>query len=161
MNRYANNFVHDSFVAEDLVQDVYAHIASDNVVYNEQGNLKGWLLRSLKNRCINELNRRARRGYFVAPRDDDDHDQIFNLSYCPSDNADSHLNTKGIWEHLNLLSDKQREIFLLWYDDYKYVEIAEMLHLPLGTVKSRINSARAILQSALIASGYRDDRRAA
>ena len=42
-----------------------------------------------------------------------------------------------------------RNPFLLYFDGFKYHEIADMLHEPLGTIKSRIHFARKLLKSQI------------
>ena len=55
---------------------------------------------------------------------------------------------------LATLSEEYREVLLLRYmEELDYAEIAEVLQLPSGTVKSRINRAKAALKTALLKSG--------
>lgn len=50
-------------------------------------------------------------------------------------------------ELLQRMTKGEREVFMLWMKDLKYQQIAETLQLPLGTVKSRINRIRRIIQA--------------
>src|SRR3989338_6638349 len=62
---------------------------------------------------------------------------------------------KELQEVLNKLKPEQREIvFLKDVDDYSYKEISELLNIPLGTVMSRLHTARQALRKLLIQEGY-------
>jgi len=60
-----------------------------------------------------------------------------------------------VWESVSALDDKYREILILRdYNDLSYAEIASTLHIPLGTVMSRLHKARRLLADELAARGY-------
>ena len=63
--------------------------------------------------------------------------------------AESNLRMKEIQEAMNTLPQIFKTPFLLYFDGYKYNEIAELLQEPLGTIKSRIHFARKLLKEQL------------
>ena len=65
------------------------------------------------------------------------------------DTPDGLYATKEITRAINEFTEEYRVPFTMYVEGYKYSEIAEHMHLPLGTVKSRIYFARKRLQSAL------------
>jgi RNA polymerase sigma-70 factor (ECF subfamily) len=56
---------------------------------------------------------------------------------------------KEIQAAIKELPEIFRTPFLLYFDGYKYNEIAEVLHEPLGTIKSRIHFARKLLKEQI------------
>ncbi|MBS1654910.1 MAG: RNA polymerase sigma factor, partial [Bacteroidetes bacterium] len=63
--------------------------------------------------------------------------------------AESNLKIKEINEAINSLPEIFRTPFLLYFDGYKYHEIAAALQEPLGTIKSRIHFARKLLKEQI------------
>ena len=59
------------------------------------------------------------------------------------------MRIEEIYSQIDSLSSKTKEPFLMLVEGYKYNEIADSLHIPIGTVKSRINYARKKLQAIL------------
>ena len=66
-----------------------------------------------------------------------------------SNEAIAKINMKEVQEAIHQLPEIFRNPFLLYFDGYKYHEIADMLHEPLGTIKSRIHFARKLLKSQI------------
>ena len=64
-----------------------------------------------------------------------------------SNKAASNLQMKDIHVAVYHLPNIFKKPFMLYYEGYKYFEIANILHEPLGTIKSRIHFARKILKS--------------
>ena len=75
---------------------------------------------------------------------------LINLKQAVTGNtAESDLRLKDIQEQIHNLPEIFRIPFLLYFDGYKYHEIAGMLEEPLGTIKSRIHFARKLLKSQI------------
>jgi RNA polymerase sigma-70 factor (ECF subfamily) len=66
-----------------------------------------------------------------------------------SNEAIATLNMKEVQEAIHKLPEIFRNPFLLYFDGYKYHEIADMLQEPLGTIKSRIHFARKLLKEQI------------
>lgn len=66
-----------------------------------------------------------------------------------SNAAESDMRIKEISAAIQGLPEIFRTPFLLYFDGYKYNEIAEVLHEPLGTIKSRIHFARKLLKEQI------------
>jgi RNA polymerase sigma-70 factor (ECF subfamily) len=78
--------------------------------------------------------------------------QAFMPDYIDSMKMGSQESTfafKEIKEKVHNLPQNLKTPFLLYFEGYKYQEIADFLHEPLGTVKSRIHFARKLLQERL------------
>ena len=63
--------------------------------------------------------------------------------------AESNLRLKDLQEAIHKLPEIFRNPFLLYFDGFKYHEIANMLMEPLGTIKSRIHFARKLLKTQI------------
>jgi RNA polymerase sigma-70 factor (ECF subfamily) len=63
--------------------------------------------------------------------------------------AESNLRIKDIQYAIHNLPEIFRNPFLLYFDGFKYHEIADMLGEPLGTIKSRIHFARKLLKAQI------------
>ena len=72
---------------------------------------------------------------------------LFNFSAIRGEKTE--LTAKEIIKHIETLEDQYKVPFTRYYNGYKYEEIASEMHLPLGTVKSRIFLARKILMDSL------------
>jgi RNA polymerase sigma-70 factor (ECF subfamily) len=72
-----------------------------------------------------------------------------NNQVATADMTESNLRIKDIQAAIYNLPEIFRNPFLLYFDGFKYHEIAEMLVEPLGTIKSRIHFARKLLKSQI------------
>jgi RNA polymerase sigma-70 factor (ECF subfamily) len=66
-----------------------------------------------------------------------------------SNEAESNLRIKEIQAAIHDLPEIFRQPFLLYFEGFKYHEIADMLAEPLGTIKSRIHFARRLLKEQI------------
>lgn len=133
--------------AQDLVQDTTLKVLDNESKYVDKINFKGWVLTIMRNIFINNYRRQVRSATIVDSTDDLYH---LNLS------QESGLETpeglyarKEITRAINEFTDEYKVPFTMYVEGYKYSEIAEYMHLPLGTVKSRIYFARKRLQNEL------------
>jgi RNA polymerase sigma factor (sigma-70 family) len=125
--------VKDSARAEDLLQDAFVKIWSTSQSYNpKQGRLFTWLLTITRNLAMDEL--RARKVRATAS----------TYIYDRSSEAVGTDVAEGTVHHslLSHLEPKHRAVVeLMYYRDYTSQEAADMLKLPLGTVKTRVRTA--------------------
>lgn len=139
--------------AKDLVQDTTLKAIDSEDKYVDNVNFKGWVLTIMRNLFINNYRRAVRSGTVIDRTDDLYHlnlDQDSGLQTPEGSLAIDDINAA-----LNSFSDDYRIPFSMHLAGYHYAEIAERVHLPLGTVKSRIFYARKRLQSML--GDYRED----
>ncbi|MBO5444447.1 MAG: sigma-70 family RNA polymerase sigma factor [Muribaculaceae bacterium] len=133
--------------AMDLVQDTTLKVLDNEEKYVDNVNFKGWVLTIMRNIFINNYRRQVRSATIVDTTEDLYH---LNLSQESGlDTPDGLYATKEITRAINEFTEEYRVPFTMYVEGYKYSEIAEHMHLPLGTVKSRIYFARKRLQSAL------------
>ena len=134
--------------AEDLTQDVFLKLYGSLRKFDFKRNFTAWLLTLTKNYLIDEY----RRTKWEKTRRDDFNDQVLSQSslLSPEENLDRKEVRARVWEGLNhLSSDMRMAVVLRDLQGHSYEEMAEILGLPLGTVKSRVNRARLQLAGVL------------
>lgn len=136
--------------ADEAAQEAF--VAAWRALPNFRGDAKfsTWLYRLATNAAI-DLMRREKRHHTGAESEMPD---IADDRESPQESVERTEQQEAVQQALSALSEEYREILLLRYmEELDYSEIAEALHLPSGTVKSRINRAKAALKSALLKSG--------
>ena len=101
----------------------------------------------MKNTFINAYRRNVKTKQLISKGDDIAMNRAFHQNTYS--HSDSRINAKEIIKEIEALNDDYKVPFTRYYNGYKYEEIAQELHLPLGTVKSRIFLARKILMKSL------------
>ena len=138
--------------AEDLTQEVFIKIFQTLKSYDqEQGTFNTWLTRVARNHLVDHY-RRTKRDRATSSLDDED--GHIEAAASPSDGPEEGLEARErrelIQEGLGKLSPDLREAVILRdLQDMDYSEIARVLDVPEGTVKSRINRGRLELARAL------------
>lgn len=130
--------------ANDLLQDTTLKALDNSEKYAENTNFKGWVFTIMRNIFINNYRRAVRSATVVDQTED-----LYHLNICQDSGIDSpegSYTAAEITEAINSFDDKFRIPFSMYVAGYKYNEIAEKMDLPLGTVKSRIFTARQVLQ---------------
>jgi RNA polymerase sigma-70 factor (ECF subfamily) len=136
--------------AQDLVQEVLLRVRRGLTTYRP-GSMEGWLSRITTNVFLDEMRRRGRRPVHSLPVDVDS-----SSPTAPS--ADQALAAEVLDEEvqaaLSSLPDEYRAAVVLCdVVGLTYGEIAEVLDVPSGTVRSRIHRGRALLRDALAGRG--------
>jgi RNA polymerase sigma-70 factor (ECF subfamily) len=146
----------DDRVAEEVAQDVFLALYRSLGDFRGDAQLSTWIYRVVVNHCKNKrLYQRRRHAdrhdpFDGDPRDDEPKRQI--AAEQPGTDATLHASEAEVLvrEALGILDEEQRSIIVMRdVDDLSYEEIAEILDLPRGTVKSRLHRARAELAKVL------------
>jgi RNA polymerase sigma-70 factor (ECF subfamily) len=134
--------------AEDLTQDVFLKLYGALPKYDFAKNFTAWLLTLAKNHLIDTYRRTK---WEKANRDEfDENFKAADAVSNPEAGLTREADRKLIWESLNKLAPESRlAVILRDVQEKSYEEIAEILNLPLGTVKSRIHRARLELAEIL------------
>ena len=144
---FAVNLTKDNETANDLYQEALYKALANQEKYNVGTNIKAWLFTIMRNIFINDYRRRAKQKTIF---DNSAGDYLINLKQVSVRNtAESSLQVKEINEAIHQLPEIFKTPFTLYFDGYKYQEIADVLGEPLGTVKSRIHFARKLLKDRL------------
>ena len=133
--------------SDDLLQETLLKAFTYKNKFQENTNLKAWLFTIMKNIFINNYRRTSKVKTIL---DYSPNTYYINLAQnVRSFDPDSKLSFKEITKTINKLENEYKIPFNMYFEGYKYKEIAEDLNLPIGTVKSRIFLARKQLMGAL------------
>ena len=137
--------------AYDLLQDTTLKALDNEDKYAENTNFKGWVFTIMRNIFINNYRRGQRAATVV-----DTTDNLYHLNLSQDSGLEApeeSFHAAEITSVIDSFPDEHRIPFSMHVAGDKYNEIAEHMHLPLGTVKSRIFFARKKLQERF--SDYR------
>ena len=153
--RFADLFLHDASLSEEVVDDaifyLWEHRSEVEITYS----LKAYLMKSVRNRCLNELNSLAHReelqfSSFSLPENVEFLDTLFiekdhPLGYLLEQELEEELerSIEALPEECRVVFKKSR------FEQKKYEEIALELGISINTVKYHIKNALALLQKRL------------
>jgi RNA polymerase sigma factor (sigma-70 family) len=144
---FANTLTKDSEAAKDLFQETLYRALANKDKYNVGTNIKAWLYTIMRNIFINNYRRKVKQNTIF---DTTPNEFLLNHNQVIIPNAaEGNLRIKDIQMAIHKLPEIFRNPFLLYFDGFKYHEIADMLTEPLGTIKSRIHFARKLLKSQI------------
>jgi RNA polymerase sigma-70 factor (ECF subfamily) len=144
---FAVTLTHDQEVAKDLFQETLYRALANKNKYNTGTNVKAWLFTIMRNIFINDYRRRVRQKIIF---DNSMNDSLIDSGKTVVDNrAEESLHLKEINQAIYHLPQIFKIPFLLYFEGYRYHEIAYSLNEPLGTVKSRIHFARKLLKEQI------------
>jgi RNA polymerase sigma-70 factor (ECF subfamily) len=144
---FAITLTRDNETAKDLFQETLFRALANKEKYNVGTNIKAWLYTIMRNVFINNYRKKARQNTVLDSTPND-----FLLDYnqtATHNNAEATLQLKEIQSSIHQLPDIFKKPFMLYFDGFKYHEIAGMLKEPLGTIKSRIHFARKLLKAQI------------
>lgn len=151
LKMYALRFTHNSEDANDLVQDTMLKAITYFDKFKDGTNLKGWLYTIMKNTFINNYRRVTKANSIVTQTEEI---TSSNLYYSSTKNKGEDIFVMDdIREALSVLHEDYYKPFSMYFEGYKYHEIAESLEIPIGTVKTRIHVARKYLKKSLKSYG--------
>ena len=144
---FAITLTRDQEAAKDLFQETLYKALANRDKYNVGTNIKAWLYTIMRNIFINNYRRKVKQNTIF---DSTPNDFLLNQNQAVVANAaEVNLRLKDIQEAIHNLPGIFKNPFLLYFDGFKYHEIAEMLGEPLGTIKSRIHFARKLLKNQI------------
>lgn len=134
--------------AEDLTQDIFLKLYNSISKYDFEKNFTAWLLTLARNHLIDQYRKTK---WEKKSRDEfDEHYLSAGINSSPEESVLAQESKKIVWEGFNHLSSEIRmAVILRDIQGKKYEEIAEIMELPLGTVKSRVNRGRLQLAKIL------------
>jgi len=144
---FALRLTKDGEDANDLLQDTLLKAYTNRDKYTDGTNLKAWLYTIMKNTFITNYQRMMRKNTFIDTTDNLHY--INTLENSMDNEAQSTFIMEDINRALNVLEEAYRTPFMMYHRGFKYHEIADRLHLPIGTVKNRIHIARKELKDKL------------
>ncbi|MEN6357834.1 MAG: sigma-70 family RNA polymerase sigma factor [Armatimonadota bacterium] len=141
--------------ANDIAQEAFVRVFNSISTFRGDANFTTWIYRIVTNVFLDE-RKKAKNHRQVSLDEIIDLDetsvsrQIEDEKPLPGEIAESKERNKAVRTAIASLPDYQRVIMTLYHlHDRSYEEIADILHLPIGTVKSRLNRARGALKEIL------------
>lgn len=136
--RYAFNLVGENDAAWDAVQETWIAVVRGVKQLEDDRAFPKWIYRILSNKCADQIRTRQRQRKV-------DEDASFETECAHTDDV-----VQSLEEALTRLSGEARALLALHYTDgYDMGEIAEILGIPEGTVKSRLSTARERLRKLM------------
>jgi RNA polymerase sigma factor (sigma-70 family) len=141
LRRYALAVVLDPVAADDLVQDCLARALGKIHLWEEGTDLRAWLFTILHNQYISLARRAARQRDIIEL-------QKRKPGLAPSPSQMVRLELRDLERAIARLPEEQRSLILLvGLEGMRYDEVASVVNLPIGTVRSRISRGREALRS--------------
>jgi RNA polymerase sigma-70 factor (ECF subfamily) len=154
MYNFAYRLTFDEDDANDLVQDTYLKAFRFIDSFQQGTNAKAWLFRILKNSFINDYRKKSKEPSKVDYQEVETYynsDEV-DRQITPDLRVESLQDMMGdeISNALNALDVDFRTVIILCdLEGFKYDEMAKILDIPIGTVRSRLHRARNLLKEKL------------
>lgn len=155
---YLRRYLSDSSLAEDVFQNTFLQVYLKSDQYEEGRPVRPWLYTIATNQAIDALRRNGRHQAVSLDqkREDGGEGEVHHLMELlesrgpnPLEAARGEELRERVRASVDRLPDFLREVLLLaYYQGLKYREIADILNIPVGTVKSRLHAALVKLQEA-------------
>src|SRR5580765_982078 len=140
LRRYARALTRDVARADDLVQSCLARALAKRHLWQPGTDLRAWLFTILHNQHVNDVRRSVREGVAV-----DIEEMASVMSVAPR--ASAVLELRDLEAAIAKLAPEQRQVILLvGLEGMQYEEVALILGVPVGTVRSRLSRGREQLR---------------
>jgi RNA polymerase sigma-70 factor (ECF subfamily) len=140
LRRYARALARDVAAADDLVQDCLARALGKLHLWQDGTDLRAWLFTILHNQYVNQVRRSVREGAAVGLSETEP-----LLTRAP--HQGKRLELRDLERAIRKLPEEQRAVILLvGLEGMRYEEVAEVLGVPVGTVRSRLSRGRDALR---------------
>lgn len=144
LQNFALKFTQNLDDADDLVQDTILKAMRYSQMFQDGSNMKAWLYTIMKNTFINDYRKSAKRMSVIDTTEEISSAQLFKSA------TENQVNNKFISDDVNKALGKLNPDYYIpftkYFEGYKYHEIADILNIPIGTVKTRIHVARQLLK---------------
>jgi RNA polymerase sigma-70 factor (ECF subfamily) len=145
---FLSRFVGNATAAEDIIQDTFVQVHLAASSFDPARAFKPWLYTIAANKARDYMRARGRRQEYSLDRTGPDEDGPAPAKLLGSDQtsepeqAESRDERAAVREVVNRMPEHLRLILVLGYfQQLPYAEIAEVLEIPVGTVKSRLHAA--------------------
>lgn len=140
----AYSVLRDRGLAEDVAQEVFVKLWKALPGYDGRARLSTWIYAITRNAAVSALRSRRRS---VSLSDAAVSAEAESVAAAPA----AELADAALWLQVEALPDRQRQAVTLYYlEERPVAEVAEMMGLPVNTVKTHLHRARATLAEALV-----------
>jgi RNA polymerase sigma-70 factor (ECF subfamily) len=147
LRRYARALTRDPSRADDLVQSCLVRALAKSHLWQPGTDLRAWLFTILHNQHVNDVRRSVREGISVPVED------VAPVLTVQSTQGAS-LQLRDLDRALTRLPEEQRQVLLLvGLEGMRYEEVAMVLDVPVGTVRSRLSRGREMLRRLMDLKG--------
>ncbi|OYU97035.1 MAG: RNA polymerase subunit sigma [Bacteroidetes bacterium B1(2017)] len=151
LRHYAYQLTRNVEDTNDLLQETMLKALTYQDKFESGTNFKGWLYTIMKNTFINNYRRNVKRNTFIDQTDNDYY--LDSVAPLVKNEGEQKFIRKDIELAIAKLPVSLQKPFTMNVCGFKYHEIAELLRIPIGTVKTRIFVARRILRQNLSVYG--------
>jgi RNA polymerase sigma-70 factor (ECF subfamily) len=149
LRRYARALTRDPSRTDDLVQSCIVRAIAKQHLWQPGTDLRAWLFTILHNLHVNEVRSMVREGAALPVK------EAAAGALTVEANAGAMLQLRDLERAMARLPDEQRQVILLiGLEGMRYEEVATVLGIPVGTVRSRLSRARETLR---VLMGMRDE----
>jgi RNA polymerase sigma-70 factor, ECF subfamily len=136
MRRYARSLTRDPVKADDLVQETVCRAIAKQHLFRPDTNLRAWLFTLMHNQYVNDVRRENRESATL-------HIDDVEATLIATTDPTSSRQLQELDQALGLLPTEQRQVILLvGLEGMSYEEVAMILNVPIGTVRSRLSRGR-------------------
>ena len=142
----AYRLTHNVEDAKDLIQETALRAFNNKEKFEVGTNFRAWVTTIMRNTFINIYRKKKNRATSSEPSDS----YVFvNEGHVEENSAGSNIMLDELKNIIGDLDETYRKPFLMFFEGFKYDEIASDMDLPIGTVKSRIFFARKKLKDSV------------
>lgn len=143
LRRYARALTRDLIRADDLVQNCLTRAIAKQHLWQPGTEVRAWLFTIMHNQHVNEIRRSVREGANVPI---EDAAPVLTIQ----SNALAALQLRDLKRALGKLAPEQRQVILfVGLEGMRYEEVASILDIPIGTVRSRLWRGRDQLRKLM------------
>ena len=144
--QFCTRFTGDSHRGEDLSQEVFSRLYAHRNDYRHEASFGSYFKRIVLNACRDELRRKKRSPERQFDKTKTEATSLDDAAFAPTPAPDTIVSERERAEHVRFalfqLTEQYREVLVLrHYEGMKFREIAELLDLAPGTVRSRMAEA--------------------
>ena len=140
LRRYARALTRDVVAADDLVQDCLVRGLAKIHLWKDGTDLRAWLFTILHNQYVNQVRRAVREGAAISVSETEP-------SLTRAAGQGRRLELRDLDRALARLPEEQRTVILLvGLEGMRYETVAEVVGVPVGTVRSRLSRGREALR---------------
>lgn len=128
--------------AEDIMQEVFIRLLCHQPEFSSAEHEKAWLIRATLNLCKDLLKSKWKQTTTGLEKVPESEKVYMKVPYLEQDDT--------LWLVLSLQENYRRSLYLFYYEDYAVKDIADILEMPVNTVKTNLRRGREELRKLLI-----------